>query len=883
MKPGRWAAIEEAFHAAAELPVGERAGYLDQACGDDAGLRADIVALLESLDLPDDDLRGAVVREASAVLESAGPGRTIGAYRIVKKLGQGGMGSVYLAVRADDQYQKQVAIKLIRAGHEQRASLIRRFLSERQILANLEHPNIARLLDGGVTGDGLPYLVMEHVDGLPIDEFAEARGLRVAQRLELFGGVCAAVRHAHRNMVIHRDLKPSNVLVNQEGVVKLLDFGIAKLAPAIGPSNGPSNRPSLTVTVAAERMLTPDYASPEMIRGEPITTAADVYGLGVILYELLTRTRPFHALSRNLFEVERAIMTNDPARASSVEGGLVRGLDREGRLDLDAIAGKALRREAAERYESVEALAADLQRYRDGFPVQARQGSRRYRVRKFIGRHRLGVAASVLFAVMLIGFGTGMAVLAARAARERDAAQQERSRAEQVSSFLASMFSSADPRQARGEIVTARDLLDRGAQRIVQDLKQQPAVRSQLLQTMGEAYQHLGLLEQSEAVFQQQLQLAQRTSGVKSRPAMGVLSQLADIERMRGKYAGAGEHLRQALAVQRTLEAPEAMAIAHTLNNLALVEQSSGNVREAVRLFREAVRITATHQGQELEGLTMRGNLGAALLETGEPAAAEAELRAVLEERTRRLGRNSPQRLRSMGRLARALFRNGAYAEVLRMHAEAIPLSRKIWGESHPDTLAMRGTRAELWWQLGNQDAARQEIAEVVRLGTGSTGAGHPDVQQWRIQAALFGGDRQVCDAMQAGAQSMALARLLEGCAEVHWNHGDARDALRLANQAIELRRTIQPPGHPDIARLLALAGQALARLGAGRAAGPAARGLLEEAVAIDRKALFRPHLQLAAHLVALGTLIQDRHLVLEGEALRRKIQTETVATMPKP
>ncbi|MBM3727163.1 MAG: tetratricopeptide repeat protein [Acidobacteria bacterium] len=856
MERGRWALVEEVFHAASELPAELRAAYLDRACAGDEELRAEIGALLDAVDDTGGRntlLRQAVSAEAADVVTAGAEGRAIGPYRVIRRLGQGGMGAVYLAHRADDQYQKQVAIKLIRAGFEQRAGLLRRFLNERQILANLEHPNIARLLDGGITDEGQPYLVMELIDGVPLDEFAAARGLDAEARIRLVLGVCEAVRHAHRNMIIHRDLKPSNILVDAEGRVHLLDFGIARIS---GPGEAGGGA---TVTAAAERMLTPDYASPEMIRGERITAAADIYALGVVLYELLTLRRPFQAKTASMFEMERAIMTTDPPRPSTVPGSVIAQLNRGRQQDLEAVIGKAMRKEPGERYESADALAADLTRYLNAFPVEARQGNRRYHALKFFERHRAGVLAAAVFLATVTGLAIGMAALARTAARERDAARLERTRAEQVSSFLSSLLAGADPRQARGKALTARDLLDRGADRIGKELGDQPEVRSKLLATMGEAYQHLGLLEQSESLFEQRLALERGVNGPRSAPAMDVLRQVADIQRMRGNYEQARTNLRQALEVQRALHGPDYFQMSHSLNNLALVEQTLGNIPEAVALFREAVRVASLRRG-DVETLTMRGNLATALQESGALAQAEQEMRYVLRERTARLGADHPQRARSMVRLGRILFRNGAYAEARALVSEAAPLCARVWGPRHMDTLTARILLAELAAVHGED--SRREFEEVIAVAGETIGADHPDTHAW-IAAMLSyrkkpgAADWAACQrALQvmAGRSTglLARARAAESCAVVALGTGRAGDALGLVEQAEAIRRKAQSAGHPDVVRLVALR----AEIEAARGTLDVALKLAAQAVQAERALFSRPHLHLAAHLDLLGRLM---------------------------
>ena len=422
MQPDRWNSIQELFSAAVEMRKQERDAFLAKECAGDAGLRVEVETLLEcDHDGSETISRGVRSAAASLMLTESLTGKRLGPYAIVKEIGQGGMGTVYLAARADDQYKKQVAIKLVKRGMDTQA-VLDSFRHERQILANLDHPYIARLLDGGTTTTGVPYFVMEYVQGQPIDQFVTSHNLNVEQRCELFLKVCEAVSHAHRNLVVHRDLKPTNILVTADGTPKLLDFGIAKVLNPQSSGN--------TVTAAYQRMLTPDYACPEQVRGGFATTAMDVYSLGAIFYELLTGVKPHGIESYTLEQVEHAICEVDPARPSTQANSQ--------RLagDLDNIVLLAMRKEPQRRYASVDQFAEDIQRHLSGRPVLAREDTIRYRAGKFFRRHRLGaLAASLVLASLLVGIV--LAGWQARKAEEqRRVAVGERARAERRLSLL---------------------------------------------------------------------------------------------------------------------------------------------------------------------------------------------------------------------------------------------------------------------------------------------------------------------------------------------------------------------------------------------------------------------------------------------------------------
>jgi non-specific serine/threonine protein kinase/serine/threonine-protein kinase len=472
--PERWQTVTRLFHEALDEAPEGRATFLDRACGGDATLRTEVETLLSS------------GREAGAFLETpaasrvslpaegdAMVGRRIGSYRVLREIGHGGMGAVFLAVRDDDAYRKQVAIKVVRAWGTSDV-LVERFRQERHILAALDHPNVGRLLDGGTTEEGLPYLVMEYVEGVPIDEYCEAHALPLGERLALFRTVCSAVQFAHQNLVVHRDIKPANILIAADGTPKLLDFGIAKLLSPELASRGQ--------TATAFPMMTPDYASPEQVRNEPISTASDVYSLGVLLYRLLTGRGPYRVPTGSMLEVVEAVRDQEPERPSAI----VRRLAG----DLDNIVLRALRKEPRERYASVEEFSADVGRHLSGQPVVARKATVAYRSGKFIRRHKVGVSAAALVFASLVG-GIVSTVREARISRA------ERARAERrfndvrklANSFL---FEVHDAIERLPGSTPARELVVKRALEYLDNLAQEAAGDTSLQRELAAAYERVG-------------------------------------------------------------------------------------------------------------------------------------------------------------------------------------------------------------------------------------------------------------------------------------------------------------------------------------------------------------------------------------------------------
>ena len=501
MTPERWHQIKGILDEALEQEEPERAGFIAAACQGDDELRREVESLAASEAEIGDFIETPVFRIRLDEVEPLAVGERIGAWRIVREIGWGGMGAVYLAERADQEFEQRVAIKLVRRGMDT-DEIVRRFRSERQILAHLDHPNIAKLFDGGTTADGRPYFVMEYVEGRPIHDFCDERKLSVRERLELFRQVCAAVHFAHQNLIVHRDLKPGNILVTADGVPKLLDFGIAKL---LDPT-----QEAFALTRADLRPMTPDYASPEQVRGEPITTASDVYSLGVLLYRLLTGQRPYRpttdpqALAEAICKTEPVRPSSAIARAGEIPDSETRILRRQVAGDLDNIVLMAMRKEPQRRYASVDQLSNDIERHLEGLPVVARKDTLGYRTRKFVGRHKLGVTLAAATLLMIVGFSITVTLFWQRAERARE-------RAQAVSGFLGDLFSASDPKRSRGEPITVLEILDQGSRKMDRSSKVEPEVRADLMSTMGLAYLSLGQWDQAKRLFEVALDLHRRT------------------------------------------------------------------------------------------------------------------------------------------------------------------------------------------------------------------------------------------------------------------------------------------------------------------------------------------------------------------------------------
>ena len=576
----RWQQIQSLFEQLADVPGAERAAHLERTCGNDRELRESVESLLDLDQTRKDPLLHAIGAAAESLLEDHRDrliGTRVGAYRIVSILGHGGMSIVYRGERDDSQYQQTVAIKVLQHAtlHPRLRS---RLHSERHILATLDHPCIARLIDSGDLEDGTPYLVMEHVDGQSIDQFCDSRALLVRERLELFVEVCAAVHYAHRNLVVHRDIKASNIFVTDERTPKLLDFGIAKLLAPESLSH------TLPVTRLQERILTPENAAPEQVLGRPITTATDVYALGVLLYQLLTGRSPYRLLSYSQLQLERAICIDDPTRPSLAVTTKIKGesdadrgkiSERRGlspqRLrtqlagDLDAIVAVAMRKEPERRYPSVEALADDVRRHLAGQPVRSRSGDWRYNAVKFLRRNVFAAAVAATVFVGLVVIAGVTLWENHRLGQARDATVQERDRAQQVSAFLVDVFSSSDPYRAQGKETSAKELLDSGAAQIRNNTSLQPEVRAQLLASIGVAYRRQQHAEYAIPLFEEVVAIRRNERPANPRAVAAALADLSAALMDANRYVYAEQDIKEGLQILQEGDGPDTLTTADLL------------------------------------------------------------------------------------------------------------------------------------------------------------------------------------------------------------------------------------------------------------------------------------------------------------------------------
>lgn len=703
MSRERWERIDEVLAAALEVEPAGRDAWLEEECADDAGLLGDVRRLLRRAADAEAVLGESVTHYASDVLatfddpaedggEALGTGARIGPYRLVREIGRGGMGTVYLAERADAEFEKRVALKLVRRGMDTDDVLVR-FRFERQILASLEHPAIARLYDGGAAPDGRPYLVMEFIEGEPITQYAETRALDVAARLRLFLDVCGAVAYAHRNLVVHRDIKPSNILIDAGGSPKLLDFGIARLLDATQSETAPLTRTGL-------RLLTPEYSSPEQRAGLPVTTATDVYSLGLVLYELLTGQR---ADPQQLQRPSLAVGDDS--------------LKRRLRGDLDTIILRALAEDSARRYASADQLADDIERHLQRLPVLARGDSVRYRAARFVRRHRGAVAAATLIALALVT-GLGAALWQAdRAARERDQARLERARAEQVSTFVLDLFRSSDPLGDQGgDTLRVRALVERGAERVRADLAGQPQLQAQMLTVLGRVFRNLGLYSRGELLLEEALTLAGSDAAFAREKAEATAS-LADIAMRRSEFARLDSLARTVLSYYDEAGwAPDVTYInavsqrGHALEGLGSMDEARAQHERALQLADVARDTTSETRSRLLNNLAVHFHA------IGDYARAEPLQREALELERIHYGPHHPHVAGSLNNLASTVHHQGRHDEAEPLYRDAIDVARAAYGPDHPYVGQFQENLATLYDDMRRHDDAAPLYRDALRI-----------------------------------------------------------------------------------------------------------------------------------------------------------------------
>ena len=771
-------------------------------------------------------------------------GDRIGPYRVLRTLGTGGMGEVYLAERADAQFEQQVAIKVVHGGLLA-VGMHARLKLERQILAQLDHPNIAHLLDGGALPDGSAYLVMEYVHGVAIDEYCDSNTLDINARLKLFQTVCAAVHYAHQNLIVHRDLKPSNILVTDSGIPKLLDFGIAKLL-----DDRQAAKHQLEKTQADIRIMTPDHASPEQVRGQAITTSSDVYVLGVLLYKLLCGSGPLIITSMRLSEIERAICEKDPAPPSQTVGtddstrsrpiAAARGttpnrLRRALAGDLDNIVLMAMRKEPERRYASAQQMASDIQRHLDGRPVIAHRDTLPYRSSKFVRRHWLPVSAGISAALLVVTFAvttfmqsTRIAAERDRVAQQRELADHERIRAEEVSSFLVDLFKLSDPGENRGNQVTARELLDSGATRLRGGLRDQPATRAALLSTVGTVYDSLGQYQDAVPLLKEALQL-QTPHGSAH---VETLLELGRAQIGAGNLAAAEDPLQQALHLAQSDAGPTSVSTGHALWTLGMLRFQQGQISQAKDLYLRSIAILKTSDAPQTDVAPVLSDLATAYMSDQQWAQAKKAYEEALEIDRRVLGDDHPKVAYRLQNLAIVAQYMGELQEAETLYRDALQRDEAAYGDRHPETAITKGNYGLLLQREGRLAEAEPLLRQAVSTRLALYGPEHYKVGYARVSLGMALHDKgDLAGAESEFRQALAIydkslppnhqyrASLLMYFARLLVDRGRYAEALAMSDESIRIWSTTLSASSAPVAQAHAIHAYALLHLGRSREA----------------------------------------------------------------
>lgn len=812
----------------------------------------------EAWDRLDERLRKAIGNAAGELAENAAGdwrGRMLGSYCIEERIAAGGMGVVFRARRSDAQFERKVAVKLLNsplASDDAR----RRFRAERQILADLNHPHIAQLLDGGTTDEGIPYLVMEHIEGLPIDEYCKRNGLTIAQRLRLFVQVCAAVQYSHQHLIVHRDIKAANILVTADGEPKLLDFGIAKLLDTGG------GRPVANLTVADARLLTPRNASPEQVRGTTITTATDIYSLGVLLYELLTERQPYEVATLAPLELQRAICETMPEPPSRSR--------RELADDLDVVVMTAMRKEPERRYATARQLADDIESHLEHRPIAAHADTWSYRTGKFLRRHAWGAATALGVAIMIGGLVTFYTV---RLAQEKDRLARASATAEEVSAFLVGLFEEANPSLTRPDI-TARQVLESGGARIEQLRATQPLVATRLMITMSRAYAGLGLYDRSQELAREALAIRRRLLPDSDPHIAEALHYLGVIQGELRQHAEALATLQEALRLREAVFGPDALPVGETLYRIGFVQHRLGDYPAMGATLKRALPIYERALGADSPATAeVRRILGVYYYLVSDHAAALESLQRALVVNERTYGKDSIRVVETLHTLARLQWQLGEFQQAVELYSRALAIKEAYLGPEHPDLGSTLYGLATSNKEVGLLSVSDQHFRRLIALQEKVLG---PDDFYLALTYSGYGflhlelGD--LPRARAALTRSLAIAEKkwgprhpdlrapLAGLAKVLIEQGDFVTAQAHLERALAIVEAQFPPEHVDVLRTLS----SIATLNRRRGEHVLARRQFEEALARFERSVGVKHPFAAEALFGMGETSK-----LEGELER--------------
>jgi len=871
MDQKQWEKINAIVDTALDLSEKERETYIQEECKGNEQLKQQVTELIASIEQSDTenfledigDFSSHLAQEVSQkeIRENTSSltGTTIDSYKLLELIGHGGMGSVFLAERADDTYTQKVALKIMRRGMDT-PSNIARFKRERNILAKLNYPNIARLLDGGMTDEGLPYLVMEYVEGTPLHTYCDEHKLSIEKRLDLFKSICKAVHHAHNNAIIHRDLKPSNILVTKNGQIKILDFGIAKL---LEPKDSDAK---IFETQTGARILTPGYAAPEQIEHQSITTKTDIYTLGILLYELLAGIHPFDMEEKDFTAIEELIRHKQPPKPSNRFQELDTDRQRENaRLrrksvndlintlkgDLDAIILKILRKDPEARYDALTQLLEDLDRREQNRPIIARNDTVRYTIGKFIKRHRSGLSIAAGFLLLIISF---ISIYTWRIAQERNEAQLQADKAEATTEFLVDLFSASDPSKTLGDTVRVRSILEEGLAQI-NELNNQPEVQGQLLQTMGQVYINLGEYTKAEGLLERALELQKNVNGEYSAETASIhnelgglhqkaqqiqqaephyakaldirkevlgtnhldyaetLSDLGALMRLKGNTDSAETLYNKALSIRRRNLDPNHPDIANSLNNLGVLEKTKGNLEMARKYYQEALQIRKKHFGDTHPKVAnVMNNLAVLYRTMGKFKRADKYFAQTLEIRKRVFGQNHPLTAQSLNNYAGFLADRGNFDKAENYYQQALEIRKQLLGPSHIQTGTAYNNLANVLFEKTQLDSAERAYQNAIDIYASKLGRRHRYVgivksNMGKVLTAkddLDSAEKAFDEALSImrksyDSENISFANLYGYRAQLELKKENLSKARELLEDALEIRKEFQGSKHPEL------------------------------------------------------------------------------------
>jgi len=757
-------------------------------------------------------------------------GKIIGNYKLLESIGEGGMGTVYLAEQIKP-VKRRVALKIIKLGMDTK-QVVARFEAERQALAVMDHPNIAKVYDAGATNTGRPYFVMELIRGMPITEYCDKHKLTTRERLEIFIPVCQAIQHAHQKGIIHRDLKPSNMLVavqEDKPVPKIIDFGIAKAI-----EHRLTER--TLFTEQGQLIGTPEYMSPEQaeMSGLDIDTRTDIYSLGVMLYELLVGVLPFDPKTlreTGFSEIQRIICETDPPKVSTRLSSLgdtqtsiaeqrktdPDSLHNQLKGDLDWITMKAMTKDRTQRYASASELAADVIRHLKHEPILASPPSTLYRFKKYIARHKIGVAATtlVILAIFIGIIGTSIGLF--RAKRAEKIAEEEAKTAQEVSDFLVELFKVSDPGEARGNTITAREILDKGAKQIDQQLGGQPLIQARLMATMGQVYHNLGLYEQAEQLLERMLVIRRKALGEEHLQVARGLLHLIWLYRSQGRYAEAVPLCRQAIDIMESTLGPDHPDVARAFSTFGTILRDLGDYEEARQLLEQAITISEKVMGPDhIDVARSLYHLGWLLKLTGQYDEAKSSYERALQIMEKELGSDSPSVAWCLNDLAVIHQDLGNYEEARSLLERSLTIEEKIFGPEHPALSAVINNLGALFWYLGDYDEARTYWERTLKIREKVLGPDHPDVAGIIYNLGLiFHNEKNYDEAKQLykralsiyekalGPENISMASTLHSFANLYKGTGEYTEARQLYERVLEIREKALGPESSRVAECL--------------------------------------------------------------------------------